>query len=253
MKSNKKYLLLAVLFGLITVLLLSIYLQRGRGVAEEELSLEKVVAARAAIPAYTVVTAEMLELVALPAVAVHPGAVRDPEEIVGGVTRAALIAGEQVLADRVALDLELAHFASRIPSGMRAVAIPVDVVSGVSGFVAPGDRVDILVSTMGEGNTVTVTAMQDILVLAAGPGYLEEEHSDPSIVKTLALAVTPAQAQEIAYYTRECTFHLTLRSPADRENTSLGAFGAAGGFPPRTGIDNNTLPGSWGDIDRGDN
>lgn len=253
MKSEKKYLLLAIIFGLITVLLVSLYLGRQSRRALDDEAMEKVVTALEDIPAYTQITEEMLETASLPAMAVHPEAVRDAAEIIGGVTRAALIAGEQVLAERVAPDIDLAHFASRIPKGMRAVAIPVDVVSGVSGFVAPGDRVDIMVSTRGKGDTVTVTVMQDILVLAAGPGYLEEEQSDPSVVKTLALAVTPKQAQEIAYYTRECTFHLTLRSPADRESRPLGGFGGSGGLPPKTGKKDNTLPGSWGDGDRGDN
>jgi pilus assembly protein CpaB len=251
LKSNKKYLALAILFGLITVLLISIYLNRLGGRAVDELALEKVVAARATIPAYTVVTAEMLELVSLPAMAVHPGAVRDPEEIVGGVTRAALIGGEQILAERVAVDLERAHFACRVPEGMRAASIPVNAVSGVAGYISPGDRVDVLVSYNSGAGTVTFTAMQDIMVLAAGSSYREREGGDPEVVDTLTLAVTPAQSQEIAYYTLECSFHIILRSPADRETRSLGTFGSQGGFLPRAST--NSLPKSLGDSDHGDN
>jgi pilus assembly protein CpaB len=251
LKSNKKYLILAVLFGLITVLLISIYLNRWGSRAVDELALEKVVAARVTVPAYTVVTAEMLELVSLPAMAVHPDAVRDPEEIIGGVTRAELIGGEQVLAERVDVDLERAHFACRVPEGMRAVAIPVDAVSGVAGYISPGDRVDVLVSYKGGEGTVTSTAMQDIMVLAAGPGYREREGGGPEVVETLTLAVTPAQAQEIAFYTLECSFHITLRFPADRETRPLGTFGARGGFLLQPGT--NSLPKSWGDSDHGDN
>ncbi len=89
------------------------------------------------------------------------------------------------------------------------------------------------------------------MVLAAGPGYREREGGGPEVVETLTLAVTPAQAQEIAFYTLECSFHITLRFPADRETRPLGTFGARGGFLLQPGT--NSLPKSWGDSDHGDN
>lgn len=250
MKSNKKYLIIAVLFGLITVLLLSVYFHRLGDSAGKDLALEKVVAATATIPAYTVITAEMLEEISLPEMAVHAGAVRDAEEIVGGVTRVELIAGEQILAERVVVDLEQANFACRVPEGMRAVSIPVNAVSGVGGYISPGDRVDLLVSGDNGAGKVTFTAMQDVVVLAAGPDYREREENEPEVVETLTLAVTPAQAQEIAFYTLEHTFHVVLRYPGDRGTAALGAFGARGGALPQASK-SNSLPKTRGDSDHG--
>ncbi|MEP6020119.1 MAG: Flp pilus assembly protein CpaB [Paracoccaceae bacterium] len=50
---------------------------------------------------------------------------------------------EAVLAIKVTEPGEEAGLTSRIERGMRAFAIEVDVASGVSGFLRPGDRVDV--------------------------------------------------------------------------------------------------------------
>ena len=59
---------------------------------------------------------------------------------------AAIYEGEPILENRLAPKGAGAGLAATIPAGMRAVAVRVNEVVGVAGFVVPGMRVDILIS-----------------------------------------------------------------------------------------------------------
>src|SRR5215831_628049 len=74
------------------------------------------------------------------------GALVKREDILGRGVVAAIADHEPILESRLALRGAGAGLASMIPSGMRAVAIRVNEVVGVGGFVVPGMRVDILIS-----------------------------------------------------------------------------------------------------------
>lgn len=228
LRPERKYLILALLFGLLTVIFIYIYLSSLDRPIPVDIARQEVVTARFTIPPYTRITEEMVEVVSIPAAAVHPDAVKNVNAVIGTITRAELIEGEQVLFGRVATDLERATFSFRIPDGMRAISIPVNPVSGVAGFISPGDRVDILASyeDAGQGDEpVTSTILQNVQVLATGELYREADDSEPQLVETLTLAVSPAQAQAVAYYNLEGLFHVTLRFPADSVISPLAPYG----------------------------
>ena len=74
------------------------------------------------------------------------GSVLRKEDVVGRGVMAAIYEGEPVLENRLAPKGAGAGLAATIPAGMRAVAVRVNEVVGVAGFVVPGMRVDILIS-----------------------------------------------------------------------------------------------------------
>src|SRR5436190_19933342 len=78
--------------------------------------------------------------------ALPTGALLKKEDIVGRGVLAAIVDGEPVLESRLAPRGAGAGLAAMIPAGMRAVAIRVNDVVGVGGFVVPGMRVDVLIS-----------------------------------------------------------------------------------------------------------
>jgi len=95
----------------------------------------------------------------------------------------------------------------------------VNVVSGVSGFVLPGDRVDVLVviDRPGQaGNAITRTSLQYVEVLAAGQ-KTEQKGGDPVTVQSVTLIVDPVGAEKLALGLHEGKLHLVLRNPADTE------------------------------------
>jgi len=109
----------------------------------------------------------------------------------------------------------------------RAIAAKVDKVIGVSGFIHPGNRVDVLM-TLATGRTfnpVTKTILENILVLAVGSETKErkgsEEKSSPTDVITLE--VTPEEAEKLAFAATEGRLQLALRNFSDTE--SIGTRG----------------------------
>jgi pilus assembly protein CpaB len=79
---------------------------------------------------------------------------------------------------------------------MRALAVKVDQVVGVAGFVIPGMRVDVLASgnppgaTSATQGTVTKTILQNIQVLSAGTDIQKDAEGKPQQVQVVNLLVT---------------------------------------------------------------
>src|SRR5579872_3681971 len=82
------------------------------------------------------------------------GALLRKEDVVGRGVVSAIYEGEPVLETRLAAVGGGAGLAATIPPGMRAVAVRVNDVVGVAGFVVPGMKVDILISGVPPGASV---------------------------------------------------------------------------------------------------
>lgn len=239
LKGNKKIIILAVIIGLITIFALNYYLTT---VVQEDPAVQReqeqasVVVAVSNIPQHTRITGEMVIMKAVFVDAVHPDALRKIEDAVGGISRSEIVRDEQVLSSRVATEEMRASLSYRIPEAMRAMAISTGEVSGVSGYISPGDRVDILVSysfftqeqedeeTGANDILTTYTTMQNVQVIATGGLTHEVDNEERNIVPSLTLLVTPEQAEVLAYASLEGSLHLTLRSPLDEEIVDLDYY-----------------------------
>lgn len=101
---------------------------------------------------------------------------------------ATIYSNEPILDGRLAPKGAGAGLAATIPVGMRAVALAVNEVVGLAGFVLPGVRVDVLVAGsagggMGQGSTVCRTVLQNIEVLSAGQKIEEMSKENPKLLK----------------------------------------------------------------------
>ena len=106
-----------------------------------------------------------------------------------------------------------------IEPSMRASSIEVDKVSGVSGFVLPGDRVDVILTVKRPGSAqdaVAKTILQNIEVLAAGE-KTQQKGDKVITVQAVTLLVDPEGAQDLALARSEGKLHLALRNPTDDE------------------------------------
>ncbi|MEW5783783.1 MAG: Flp pilus assembly protein CpaB [Bacillota bacterium] len=231
MKSNLRLLIVAVIFGLLTVGALNLYLQRIRQPAYIEETKTEVVVAVKTIPVHTRITADMLATTSLPAESVHPDVIRNTMDAVGAVTRSEIIQGEQVLAGRIVTNEQRTTLSYRIPENMRAIAIPVNEVTGVAGYISVGDKVDVIVSYQQNKaiaeEPVTYTVFQNIGVLAVGNIPVEKDGQEPQLVGTITLSVSPAQAEVLAFAFLNGSFHLTLRSPTDYYVVDLDSYSPA--------------------------
>jgi pilus assembly protein CpaB len=177
--------------------------------------------------------------------AVPQGAIRRKEDAVGRGVIAAVLANEPLVEPRLAPKGAGAGLAALIPAGMRAVAVRVNEIVGVAGFVLPGMRVDVLISgtppggVAGETGTQTRTLLQNIEVLSAGQKLQEDTEGKPVSVQVINLLVTPEQAEMLSLAGTQTSIQLVLRNPLDRQIASPPGTAVArlfgGASPPAAG------------------
>jgi pilus assembly protein CpaB len=133
----------------------------------------------------------------------------------GGEPRRALrslVAGEVILEGKISGFGEKVTIAQSLSPNARAMAIKVDAVTAVGGFVTPGDYVDVLL-TRGDGDMLmTDTILRNIRVVAVDQS--DDELSDqPDVAATVTVEVSAADGQVIALAQRAGTLSLALRTP----------------------------------------
>jgi pilus assembly protein CpaB len=162
------------------------------------------------------------------------GALVRKEDVVGRGVVAAIYDGEPILESRLAQKGAGAGLAATIPAGMRAVAVRVNEVVGVSGFVVPGMRVDVLIagtppnSRNDASGTVSKTLLQNIEVLSAGQNFQKDSEGKAVQVQVVNLLVTPEQAEILALASNETRIQLVLRNPLDTQTTKTSGVALAG-------------------------
>lgn len=180
----------------------------------------RVVAAATDLKIGTVVKASDLTTIALQGT-LPDGVILKPQDAIGRGVLSELYPGEPIINNRLATPGSGGGLAATIPTGMRAVAVRVNEVVGVSGFATPGMTVDVLISGNPPGGptnsqgTVTKTLLQDIKVLSAGTDIQKDAAGKPHQVQVVNLLVTPEQAQKMSLAGNETHIQLVLRNPLD--------------------------------------
>lgn len=170
-------------------------------------------------------TKEDVRLVPWPETALPEGAFKDPAELFSDdpdkprVVLRAVEKDEPILAVKVTAPGEDAGVSSRLAPGMRAFAIRVDVASGVSGFLRPGDRVDVYWTGESRGREVT-KLIQDGVELIAVDQIADADRNRPVIARTVTVEVTPESVAKLAQAQATGTLSLSLRGASD--NTVSG-------------------------------
>ena len=144
-------------------------------------------------------------------------------DLVGRGVVANVYKGEPLTERRLAPKGAGAGLASTIPVGKRAVALRVNEVVGLAGFVLPGMRVDVLVAgavPVEDGSGVRCrTVLQNIEVLSAGQKIERSLDGKPETAEVVNLLVTPDQAETLNLASTETKVQLVLRNPLDTQET----------------------------------
>jgi pilus assembly protein CpaB len=209
----------ALVAGLGTALLIARYLDRPGGVAS---ATTKIVVAAIDLPLAAKIGPQDVKLVDWPKDHLPPGASTDLKEMVGRILISRILAEQPILPGMLAAKNAGNGLAALIPPNMRAIAVRVDDVVGVAGFIHPDDRVDVLVTLRPNrpgAETTSKVFMQNVKVLAVGQ---EVETADRSRLHATAatvatLLVTPADAERLTLAAAEGRLILTLRSWTDSQ------------------------------------
>lgn len=190
---------------------------RRGGPRASRVDLKDVVVATRALPFGVTLKTADVKLAKFPAEQVPVDGFARLEEVVDRPVISNILADEPVRAGRLALRGSGMGLAPIIPPGMRAVAVRVNDVAGVAGYVLPGMRVDVLVTDhpAGHETTVTKTILQDIQVLSAGQNIDPDGQGKAINTPVVTLLVTPEQAETLTLAT-EGRIQLVLRNLSDR-------------------------------------
>jgi pilus assembly protein CpaB len=164
---------------------------------------------------------------------------RQAEAFTGWVARDPIAPGEPIIEAKIVSPGSRGFLAAALAPGMRAVSVTVNATSGISGFVFPGDQVDILVThnpVVGGGgeapHKAAETVLHDVRVIAVDQ-KLDNKGTEALVPRTATLEVTPKQSEVIAVATEMGKLSLSLRSLAVAEEktpTDSGGEGEGGTF-----------------------
>lgn len=158
--------------------------------------------------------------VAWPANAVPEGTFRTLEEVLpvdGKGPRTVLRAMEKdepVMAVKVTDHGEDAGVSSRLRPGMRAFAISVDVATGVSGFLKPGDRVDVYWTGTSRGQGMTRLILDGVRLIAIDQ-TADADRTSPVVARTVTVEANPEQVARLAQAQATGRLSLSLRGVED--------------------------------------
>jgi len=227
LRGNRLAVALALVFGVLTVVLVRAYVQqRERELRRELLRGQEPVPVLVAvedIPKGTTIDEDHVSVEARPAYAIQPHALQQVAAAYGLVAVIPLYKGEQLTDAKLARPGATEALSLKTPPGKRAVTIGADALGGAGGMVKPGDFVDVigifaLPGAEGQTTSVTVTLLQRIEVLAVGGrlSAVDEGASTAGGDNTLTLALTPEEAQLVLFaQSARAELQLVLRSQAD--------------------------------------
>ena len=189
-------------------------------VQKVEAEVVNVVVAVVDLPWGTKLQKDMLKTVPFLKESLPKGYESDLAKLEGRVVISPLNATEAVLESRLAPEsVTTGGVSAVIKPGMRAVAVKGDKVIGISGFIKPGNRVDVLV-TLKEPrskNETTKMVLSNVLVLATGTEIQEKVDGKTSPVDVYTLEVDPEQAERLALSSAEGKLQFALRNNMDME------------------------------------
>ncbi len=217
----KKYgtliaLAVAVIFGIVAVILANKWLSSQAPeesvVIRQETPMTQVVVAGKDLEMGTLLSKENLAIVDWPKAHAPQGTFETTDAVAGRVTVVKMVAGTPLVAAELAAKGSGVGLVAAIKPGKRAMAIRVNEVIGVGGFILPNTFVDII-AVQGKAKKPK-TILEYIEVLAIAQETFTEE-GKAKVVRTVTLELEPRQAEMLASETNKSNIHLVLRNPLD--------------------------------------
>jgi len=219
----------AVVLGLLAVFLGNAYFsgyEKQQERAAEQQKLARIVVASQDLAFGTPIGAQNVRLVNWPDQSVPTGAFTSIEQLTAAkrVALGQIVVGEPLLASKVSGADGRATLSANLPVGKLAYAVPITVVSGVGGFVRPGDIVDVILTRTIPGDGAGANDKMTDTIVEAAPVLGIDQVSDsrdtkPVAAKTATLEVDSIQAQKLALAIQLGQLSLALRNVGDGEQS----------------------------------
>jgi len=210
-----------VLAGVATFSIWSYLQSKQQEVERAKVGMIEVVAAAENIPLGSTIEQRQLKKVLWPKANVPPGTFQDPGLLVGRTVVSNIVVGEPLMEAKLASgDSKSGVMTYIIPEGHRAMAVAVNDVAGVAGFVLPNSTVDVIVTTTPpQGQRISKIVLQNLRVLAVGQ-KMEQKEGKAIQVPTVTVSITPEEAEKLALASNVGTLQLLLRGAKDNAPAS---------------------------------
>jgi pilus assembly protein CpaB len=214
---------LAVGIALLTSVLIYKKLQGATGDTVAEEKGVNVVVAASDVAWGTKLLPEMISVLKFPTGNTPEGYFENIDVVKGRISLANLKRGEAILESKLApANVTAGGVAAVMHPEKRAMAVKVDEIVGVAGFIKPSDHVDVMVTMSHAGGAeklFTKLLLENVLVLATGADIEKKGKDDkPSPVTVITLEVTPEEAEKLALATTEGKLRLALRNPQNTQS-----------------------------------
>ena len=205
----------AVVFGIVAVILANQWLSTQVSdekviVQEQTIPMTKIVVAGQNLDIGSMLNEQNLLLADWPKANAPQGSFEKIEDLKERVTVTRVVAGVPIVAAELAAPGSGAGLVASIEPGMRAMAIRVNEVIGVAGFVLPNTFVDII----SVQNNVAKTVEKRVEVLAIAQQTFVEE-GKAKVVSTVTLELTPKQVLKLSETIPKGAITLALLNPAE--------------------------------------
>jgi pilus assembly protein CpaB len=190
--------------------------------AESRIATRSVLVATRDLPEGSALALTDVAVSQWPATTVPTGAFGQTDSVVGRVTRVSVFKGEPIVPGRLAPDGTGPGIEVKITPGKRAMAVPINDVSGMAGLIQPNSRVDVLVTIDDENDDrrdrVAKMFMANMRVLSVGTRVERGEDGKAINATTAALEVSPDEAERLAVATNQGKIQLVLRGYGDPDS-----------------------------------
>ncbi len=214
-----------------------IHVAKPQPAPKPEIQTVDVLVARQEIPIGSIIEPNMIDRQPWPSHLVLEGFVTadspDATSITGMVARAPFQSREPLISSKLANPNDPSFLAASLPQGKRAITIAVDAVSGVAGYIFPGDRVDVLLThnlqqeLSGSQNGPQRPGVAEVLISnvkvlginlrgSGAPGQVQPPSS-------VSLEVDETEAQKLRLGERVGALSLVLRSLQDGTSGAIAS------------------------------
>jgi pilus assembly protein CpaB len=226
MSKSRPFLFLGLAVGIALITSVLIY-KKLQGATVDTVALEEkgvnVVVAASDVAWGTKLAPDMIRVLKFPTGNAPEGYFENIDVVKGRVSLANLKRGEAILESKLApANVTAGGVAAVMHPEKRAMAVKVDEIVGVAGFIKPSDRVDVMVTMSHAGGAeklFTKLLLENVLVLATGADIEKKGKDDkPSPVTVITLEVSPEEAEKLALATTEGKLRLALRNPQNTQS-----------------------------------
>jgi pilus assembly protein CpaB len=214
--------------------------------AEPPIATRKILVATTALKYGSEITADSVQAMDWPENALPAGSFETLDALNDGGKRIVLTpiaANEPILLAKLSGKDGRAALSNLLEPGMRAVSIRVDDITGVAGFVTPGDRVDVLLTrqktTVDQPNSELTTAatptselaseviLENVKILTTDQSA-DQSATQATVARAVTVEVNSDDAQKVALAQQMGTLYLLLRSAGDASSAGASEMSASG-------------------------